>query len=46
MDPKELNEIASGQKNVFTVNSFKDLEKKVHQLKRGICVLGISQSQK
>ena len=46
VDPKELNEIASGQKNVFTVNSFKDLEKKVHELKRGICVLGISQSQK
>lgn len=46
VDPRELSEIASGQKNVFIVNSYKDLEKKVHELKRGICVLGISQSQK
>lgn len=45
VDPKELNEIASGQKNVFTVNSFKDLDNKVHELKRGICILGIPQSE-
>ena len=40
VDPTELNQIASGSNNVFTVDSFEDLEKKVHELKRGICVQG------
>ena len=41
VDPSELNEIASGPKNVFTVDSFEDLEDKVDEIKRGICVKGI-----
>ena len=41
VDPSELNEIASGPENVFTVDSFEDLEDKVDEIKRGICVKGI-----
>ena len=41
VDPQELNKIASGPDNVFRVDSFKDLDDKANQLKRGICVLGI-----
>ena len=41
VDPAELNQIASGPKNVFTVDSFKDLKDKVHEIKRGICIAGI-----
>lgn len=40
VDPSELNEIASGPKNVFTVDSFEDLEDKAGEVKRGICVKG------
>ena len=40
VDPSELNQIASGPKNVFTVDSFEDLEDKAGEIKRGICVLG------
>ena len=41
VDPSELSEIASGPKNVFTVDSFEDLVDKAEEIKRGICVLGI-----
>ena len=41
VDPSELNQIASGPKNVFTVDLFEDLDDKADELKRGICVLGI-----
>jgi len=41
VEPLELNQIASGSKNVFTVDSFEDLDDKADELKRGICILGI-----
>ena len=41
VDPSELNQIASGPKNVFTADSFEDLEDKANELKRGICILGM-----
>ena len=41
VDPSELNQIAAGPKNVFTVDSFEDLVEKAKEIKRGICVLGI-----
>ncbi|XP_015750459.1 PREDICTED: uncharacterized protein LOC107330348, partial [Acropora digitifera] len=37
VDRAELNQIASGPNNTFTVDSFKDLKDKVHEIKRGIC---------
>ena len=40
VDPSELNQIAAGPKNVFTVDSFEDLEEKANEIKKGICVLG------
>ena len=42
VDPSELNQIASGPNNVFKVDSFEDLEEKADELKKGICVKGIS----
>ena len=44
VDASELNQIASGPKNVFTVDSFADLDNKANELKRGICILGICRS--
>ena len=41
VEPSELNQIASGPKNVFTVDSFEDLNDKAKELKRGICILGM-----
>ena len=41
VDPSELNQIASGPKNVFTVDSFEDLDDKAREIRKGICVLGI-----
>lgn len=41
VDTSELNQIASGPNNVFTVDSFKDLYDKANGAKKGICVLGI-----
>ena len=41
VDPSELNQIASGPKNVFRVDSFADLDEKSNDYKRGICILGI-----
>ena len=41
VDPSELNQIAAGPKNVFTVDSFEDLAEKANEIKKGICVLGI-----
>ena len=41
VDPSELSKIASGPKNVFTVDSFEDLVDKSNELKRGICILGM-----
>ena len=41
VDPSELSKIASGPNNVFTVDSFEDLEDKADSIKRGICKLGI-----
>ena len=41
VDRAELNQIASGPNNVFTVDSFRDLKDKVHEIKRGICIRGI-----
>ena len=40
VDPSELNQIAAGPKNVFTVDSFEDLNEKANEIKKGICVLG------
>ena len=40
VDRTELEEIASEPKNVFTVESFLDLDDKVNEIKRGICILG------
>ena len=42
VDTSELNQIASGPKNVFTVDSFEDLNDKANGVKRGICILGKS----
>ena len=41
VDTSELNEIASGPSNVFTVDSYEDLDNKGNEIKRGICILGI-----
>ena len=41
VDPTELSKIASGPDNVFTVDSFEDLDDKANSIKRGICKLGI-----
>ena len=40
VDNSELNDIASSPGNVFTVDSFQDLDKKANEIKRGICILG------
>ena len=40
VDSSELNQIASGPNNVFTVDSFKELNNKANEAKRGICILG------
>lgn len=40
VDNLELNDIASRPGNVFTVDSFQDLDKKANEIKRGICILG------
>ena len=40
VDPSELNQIAAGSKNVFTVDSFEDLNEKAKEIKKGICVPG------
>ena len=42
VDPSELDQIASGPQNVFTVDSFEDLDDKANSIKRGICKLGIA----
>ena len=41
VEPSELIQIASGPKNMFTVDSFEDLNDKANELKRGICILGM-----
>ena len=41
VDSSELNQIASGPNNVFTVDSFGELYNKANEAKRGICILGI-----
>ena len=41
VDPSELQQIASGPKNVFKVDSFEDLDVKSNEYKRGICYRGI-----
>ena len=41
VDPSELNQIASGPKNVFRVDSFADLDEKSNEYKRGVCILGM-----
>ncbi|CAH3170621.1 unnamed protein product, partial [Porites lobata] len=38
VDSTELSQIASGPKNVFTVDSFNDLDRKADETKRGICI--------
>lgn len=40
VDDSELDQIASGSNNVFTVDAFEDLDDKVDGAKRGICILG------
>ena len=40
VDDSELKQIASAPENVFTVDSFEELEQRSNSLKRGICVLG------
>ena len=40
VDASELNQIASGPRNVFTVDSFGDLSNRANSIKRGICKLG------
>lgn len=40
VDNSELNDIASSPGNVFTVDSFQDLDEKANEIKRGICILG------
>lgn len=40
VDNSELNDIASSLGNVFTVDSFQDLDEKANEIKRGICILG------
>lgn len=40
LDISELGKIASGPDNVFSVDSFEDLDDKVKEIKRGLC-LGI-----
>lgn len=40
LDTSELGKIASGPDNVFSVDSFEDLDDKVKEIKRGLC-LGI-----
>ena len=40
VDSTELSQIASGPKNVFTVDSFNDLDRKADETKRGICIFG------
>ena len=40
VDDSELQQIASGPNNVFTVDSFEDLDRKAKEAKRGICILG------
>ena len=41
VDNSELNKIASRPNNVFTIDSFEDLDDKANEIKRGICILGI-----
>ena len=41
VDSSELNQIASGPKNVFTVDSFAALDDKANSIKRGICTFGM-----
>ena len=41
VDASELKQIASGPNNVFTVDSFEDLDNKANEAKKGICILGI-----
>ena len=40
VDNSELSQIASSPDNVFTVDSFEELEERSNSLKRGICQLG------
>lgn len=40
LDTSELGKIASGPDKVFSVDSFEDLDDKVKEIKRGLC-LGI-----
>ena len=40
VDTSELNEIASRPNNVFTVDSFKDLDDKANTIRGSICTLG------
>lgn len=41
VDASELKQIASGPNNVFTVDSFEDLDNEANEAKKGICILGI-----
>ena len=38
IDKSELEKIATSPDNVFTIESFDDLEDKVHQIKTGFCI--------
>ena len=38
VDISELNKVASGPDNVFSVDSFEDLDDKVKEIKRGLCI--------
>ena len=38
VDSSELDKIASGPDNVFTVDSYEELENKVKEIKRGLCI--------
>ena len=38
VDSSELNKIASEPDNVFRVDSYEDLDSKVKEIKRGICI--------
>ena len=40
VDPSELDQIASGPDNVFTMDSSDELDEKSDEVKRGICILG------
>ena len=38
VDTSELDRVASSPDNVFTVDSYEDLDSKVKDIKRGLCI--------